>query len=69
MAGDCCPGRRPIHIPITPPCCPHIVQYTSNTRPTNGLTLFFFTTGRCLTRVAICGGSRPTLGWVVGGRP
>jgi len=33
--------HRPIHIPITPPCCPHIVQYTSNTRPTNGLTLFF----------------------------
>ena len=20
LAGDCCPGHRPIHIPITPPC-------------------------------------------------
>jgi hypothetical protein len=24
-----------------PDCSPHIVQYTSNTRPTNGLTLLF----------------------------
>ena len=28
-------NTRPTHIPITPPCCPHIVQYMSNTRPTH----------------------------------
>ena len=40
-AGDCVrPDYARLFGPITPPCCSYIVQYTSNTRPTNGLTLF-----------------------------
>jgi hypothetical protein len=53
-AGDC---GGPITVTVVhtssnthtdyPDCCPHIVQYTSNTRPTNVLTLFLYTRRVC----------------------
>ena len=42
-AGDCSDRLLRLFRPITPPCCPYIVQYTSNTRPTRDVNRFSFT--------------------------